>query len=97
MPWNAQLLGQIVAGVDDPGVLVTSPRWEWLPDDDGVRVEAGFAETDVAAMREAAPRVAHTGRWGLKSAQQVVRLPRPGEAFTGAADPRTVGLALGVC
>jgi gamma-glutamyltranspeptidase/glutathione hydrolase len=97
MPWNAQLLGQIVAGVDDPGVLVTSPRWEWLPDDDGVRVEAGFAETDVAALREAAPRVAHTGRWGLKSAQQVVRLPRPGEAFTGAADPRTVGLALGVC
>ena len=35
-------------------------------------------------------------RWGLKSAQQVVRLARPGEAVVGAADPRTVGAAVAV-
>jgi gamma-glutamyltranspeptidase/glutathione hydrolase len=96
MPWNAQLLDHVVAGVDDPGLLVTAPRWEWLPEDDGVRVEAGFAEADISALAAAAPRMARVGRWGLKSAQQVVRIPRPGEPFVGAADPRTVGLALGV-
>jgi gamma-glutamyltranspeptidase/glutathione hydrolase len=96
MPWNAQLLTQVLAGVDDPGLLVASPRWEWLPDDDGVRIEAGFGADDAAALVAAAPRATTAARWGLTSAQQVVRVPRPGEAVVGAADPRTVGLALGV-
>jgi gamma-glutamyltranspeptidase/glutathione hydrolase len=96
MPWNTQLLAQVVAGTWEPGVLVTSPRWEWLPVDDGVRVEDGFSETDLAALDAVAPRRLSTSRWGLAAAQQVVRVPRPHESRAGAADPRTVGAALGV-
>ncbi|HMO85624.1 MAG TPA: gamma-glutamyltransferase [Lacipirellulaceae bacterium] len=87
---------EIVAGEHRPGRLVTSPRWEWLPTDDGVRVEAGFDDAAVAALRAVAPRTITTSQWGLKSAQQVVRIPRSGEAMEGAADPRTVGAAVGV-
>jgi gamma-glutamyltranspeptidase len=32
----------------------------------------------------------------MTSAQQVVRVHRAGRALEGAADPRTVGLALGI-
>jgi hypothetical protein len=77
-------------------VLVTSPIWEWLPDDDGLRIEGGFAPGDVESLRAAATRTVVAPRWGCKSAQQVLRIPRAGEAWVGAADPRTVGLALGV-
>ncbi len=96
MPWNSQLLGQVVAGCWTPGTLVTSPRWEWLPADDGVRVEDGFDDDDVAALALAAPRLARRHRWGLKSAQQVVRVRRGDEPFEAATDPRTGGAALGV-
>lgn len=96
MPWNTQMLAQVIAGVTEPGVLVTSPRWEWLPDDDGVRAEAGFADDAVASLAAVAPRALSTTQWGLKSAQQVVRIPRSGESIVGAADPRTVGAAIGV-
>jgi gamma-glutamyltranspeptidase/glutathione hydrolase len=95
MPWNAQTIGQIVSGVGHPGLLVTSPRWEWLPDDDGVRVEDGFAADEVEALEAVAPRLVRSPRWACRSAQQVVRVPRPGEAVIGGADPRTVGLSLG--
>lgn len=97
MPWNAQSLQRIVDGCRAPGLLVASPLWEWLPDDDGVRVEAGMSSADVDGLRAAAPRLTSVGRWGCKSAQQVVRLPHgPDEPLVAAADPRTVGLALGV-
>lgn len=96
MPWNTQMLAQVIAGVTEPGVLVTAPRWEWLPDDDGVRIEAGFADDAVASLTAVASRALSTTRWGLKSAQQVVRIPRPGESIVGAADPRTVGASIGV-
>lgn len=93
MPWNAQLLQQVVDGERHPGRLVTSPRWEWLPDDDGVRVEEGLEAGTLTAV---APRVATAARWGLPSAQQVIAVPVPGAAVVGAADPRTVGAAVGV-
>jgi gamma-glutamyltranspeptidase/glutathione hydrolase len=94
MPWNAQLLQGILDGIVEPGRLVTAPRWEWLPGDDGVRVEEGLGGVD--GLAAAAPRVVPTGRWGMTSAQQVVRVHRPGRPLEGAADPRTVGLALGL-
>lgn len=97
VPWNLQTVAQLLDGECEPGVVVTSPRWEWLPDDDGVRIESGFAEDRIQPLREATPRALGTKRWGMKSAQQVIRLPRTdSEAFVAAADPRTVGLALGV-
>ena len=75
---------------------MTAPRWEWLPVDDGVRIEAGFDDVDADDLAAAAPRAARVGRWGLPCAQQVIAVPVAGEAIVGAADPRTVGAALGV-
>ena len=96
LPWNAQTLGMVVSGCWSPGLLVTSPKWEWLPADDGVRIEVGLADDHVVALAAAAPRVVRGPRWGGKSAQQVVRVRRGDEAFEAAADPRTVGAAQGV-
>ncbi len=95
LPWNAQTLARLLAGEERPGVLVAAPLWEWIPDD-GVRIEAGFDPTDADALGAVATQVTQAPRWGCKSAQQVVRIPHPGEAWQAAADPRTVGLALGV-
>jgi gamma-glutamyltranspeptidase/glutathione hydrolase len=94
--WNAQLLQGIVDGETSPGALVTAPRWEWLPADDGVRLEAGFSDADADALAAAAPRAVRVRRWGLPCAQQVIVIPVAGQAIVGAADPRTVGSALGV-
>lgn len=95
MPWNAQTIQAIVDGVEDPGELVTAPRWEWLPSDDGVRIESGFPD-DGAPLAAVAPRAVRVDRWGFTSAHQVVEVPRAGRSIAAAADPRTVGLALGV-
>ena len=57
LPWNAQTVARLLAGEERPGMLVAAPLWEWMPDDDGVRVEAGFAADDVEALRpQAQPR-----------------------------------------
>lgn len=95
VPWNVQTIGQIIAGEREPGVLVTSPRWEWLPDDDGVRLEGGFDDARLEGISSAAPRVVRAARWATRAAQQVIRL-RKGAVVAGAADPRTVGSAIGV-
>lgn len=94
MPWNAQLVQGLLDGIERPGRLVVDPRWEWLPADGGVRVEAGLVGVD--ELERAAPRLLTTDRWGFTSAQQVVTVAREGHTLEGAADPRTVGLSLGV-
>jgi gamma-glutamyltranspeptidase/glutathione hydrolase len=96
MVWNAQALQALVEGEAEPGVVVTAPRWEWLPDDDGVRIEAGFDAAAIDALAAVAPRLMPLERWALPSAQQVVAVPAHGEAIVAAADPRTVGAAVGV-
>jgi gamma-glutamyltranspeptidase/glutathione hydrolase len=96
VPWNAQLLQAIIDGETAPGALVTAPRWGWIPSDDGVRIEAGFDEATAAGLAAVAPRAVGVGRWGLPCAQQVIVAPIAGQAVVGAADPRTVGMALGV-
>lgn len=95
MPWNAQSLVRILDGEERPGALVTAPLWEWLPDDDGLRIEQGFTDADREALDGLGVRVARAPRWGCKSAQQVVRVPNLGEVWEAAADPRTVGASLG--
>jgi hypothetical protein len=66
-----------------------------LPDDDGVRLEGGFDDAKAAAIASLAPRVVRSARWATRAAQQTIRL-RAGAVATGAADPRTVGSAVGV-
>ena len=49
-----------------------------------------------SAGRCRGPGRGRVGRWALPCAQQVIGRERSGQAIVGAADPRTVGLALGV-
>lgn len=95
MPWNAQSLRDLLDGERAPGRLVTAPKWEWLPERAVVRVEAGAGQEDITTLAAEAS-VERTERWSLRSAQQVLRRPVPGEAVEGGVDPRTGGLALGV-
>lgn len=95
MPWNAQLLSQVLSGESDPGLLVVSPRWELGPDG-GVTVEEGFDPESLAELTGRATNVEQIPRWGLHSAQQVIVAPRQGEALAGAVDPRTGGAAVAV-
>lgn len=100
MPWNAQMLSRVLGGEHRPGVLVSAPLWEWLPDDDGLRIEGGFLDDDHAALTAAVSRAVNAPRWGCKSAQQVVRVPVGVEpssrVWEAAADPRTVGAVVAV-
>lgn len=96
VPWNAQMLAGIVSGRTNPGRIVVEPRWEWSPDQGAVRIEDGSAARDLDALIAAGLEVVPVEQWALRSAQQVIARPRPGEAVIGAVDPRTGGLALGV-
>jgi gamma-glutamyltranspeptidase/glutathione hydrolase len=97
MPWNAQTLQAVLGGELDPGRLVVAPKWEWLPDREAVRVEAGLPASEQAALSTASGTpVEGVEEWALRSAQQVIVAPVPGRAVVGGVDPRTGGLALGV-
>ena len=97
LPWNAQLLADVVGGELRPGVLATAPRWEWLPAGDGVVVEEDLGADAIDALFARVPGDhRHVGQWGLRSSFQVLAVPRPGQAVEGAADPRTGGAAVAV-
>ncbi len=95
VPWNAQVLGRLLAGVHDPGVLVTAALWE-AQAGGGLRVERGLADDERAQLAAVGGAWRDAPRWGAKSAIQVIRRPAAGSLFAGAADPRTQGAALGV-
>jgi gamma-glutamyltranspeptidase/glutathione hydrolase len=90
LPWNAQLLGDIAGGCTDPGLLITAPRWEWIPDRKA-RVEADYAEAGKEELRGCFDDVQEQARWTLRSAQQIVAVVSPGAPRVGAVDPRTGG------
>jgi len=94
MLWNAQTLARLAAGETDIGQLVAAPRWEWLPADNALRVEAGFTNHELAFLKAAAPRIELTGRWGSASAMQIISDDVELRRLAAAADPRTVGSAL---
>lgn len=97
MPWNAQLLADIVAGELRPGVLATAPRWEWLPAGDGAVVEEDLGADAIDALLARVPGDhRRAGCWGLRSSYQVVAVPRQGHAVEAAADPRTGGAAVAI-
>lgn len=96
LPWNAQLLWQVLRGESHLGRLVTGPRWEWLVAGDGVRIEAGFEAVDVQQLRDRSGRVEEVAALGLRCAQQVVERPRAGHPLVGAVDPRTDGAVVAV-
>lgn len=96
MIWNAQTVTAALDGERDPGTLVTAPRWEWLPGDDGVRVEDDLGAAATEALAARATRLERTGPLGLRSAQQVIVRPAADEVRVAASDPRTGGVALGI-
>lgn len=91
MPWNTQLLADMLGSANWPGGVVLAPRWGWLAEDGGVQVEAGFEAELLTDLSRVAPRVLEVGPLGLRCAQQVVVRPERGETFVAAVDPRTVG------
>ena len=91
MPWNAQLIHQILQGERQIGHLVTAPRWEWLVKSGGARVEEGFPPEELAELRDRTD-VFPVAALGLRCAQQVIRVPSDdGSAIEAAVDPRTGG------
>lgn len=97
MTWNAQMVADLLSARQrTPGGMVTTPRWEWLPEDDGVRVEEDLPATVLAGLRAAASRVEPVPQWGLRCAQQVAMRPVPGSACEAAVDPRTGGAVIPV-
>jgi gamma-glutamyltranspeptidase / glutathione hydrolase len=94
MPWNAQTLARLIGGERDIGRLIAAPRWEWLPEDDSIRVEAGFEEAEIQILRANAKAVHLLARWAQHSAMQIITADSRGQIVAAAADPRTVGAAL---
>jgi gamma-glutamyltranspeptidase/glutathione hydrolase len=97
VPWNLQTLSQIAAGEVEPGRMVTAPRWDWNPIGDTVRFEEGMSNVNAASLLGEAPSSKRIATFGMRSAQQVIAYGVADDRrIVGAADPRTVGLALGV-
>ena len=97
VPWNLQSLSQIAAGEAEPGRIVTAPRWDWNPNGDAVRLEEGMSDENAVALAAAAPSSKKISSLAMRSAQQVIKYGVADDRrIVGAADPRTVGLALGV-
>ena len=90
LPWNAQLLAGITQGCVDPGMLVTAPRWAWVPEQ-GALVEADYPPGGLNDLRSCFDDVQIRPRWGLRSAQQIIAVPKPGAPCVAAVDPRTGG------
>jgi gamma-glutamyltranspeptidase len=77
--------------------MVTAPRWDWNPIGDTVRFEEGMSDENAAALAAAAPSSKRISSLAMRSAQQVIAYGvADNRRIVGAADPRTVGLALGV-
>ncbi len=91
MPWNAQTLAALATQPDRIAEAVVGPRWEWLPDDDGLRVEDGFDPQVLAELRDSAASFEVVDRWALRSAMQILVDPGEGQALQGVVDPRTGG------
>ncbi len=110
MPWNAQTLVRLLgAGAGDPGPeavagAIVAPRWQLDPDG-GITAEPGadlgvYPERPHAVDDPADQPVRRVDPWALRSAMQIVAHHVAGgdhdrAVAYGAADPRTVGLALG--
>ena len=77
---------------DVPGTMADS----LAPGTWAFSIPSGWFTAPIAGLRAVASRVLVAPRWGCKSAQQVLRIPRGDEVWVGAADPRTVGAAVAV-
>ncbi|HET9078167.1 MAG TPA: gamma-glutamyltransferase [Acidimicrobiales bacterium] len=91
VPWNTQLLADLMRSETWPADAVVAPRWEVMPDDAGIRVEEGFTPDDIEALTGEESRLERVGPFGLRCAQQVVVRGDACGSVIASADPRTVG------
>lgn len=93
LPWNAQSLHRLLGGATRADAVL-APRWEWLPADDGVRVEVGLDDTSRNELARSARSIEEVGLWQLRSAMQIVSY-HDGIA-EAVVDPRTQGAVVGL-
>ncbi|MCU4187238.1 gamma-glutamyltransferase [Acidiferrimicrobium sp. IK] len=91
VPWNTQLMADLIRSETWPSDAVVTPRWELMPSHAGIRVEEDFSPHDVVALAVEEPRLEWAGPLGLRSAQQVVVRGDACGSMIASADPRTVG------
>ena len=76
--------------------MVTAPRWDWNPSGDTVRFEEGMSDVNADSLSSETPSSKRISTFAMRSAQQVIAYGVADDRrIVGAADPRTVGLALG--
>lgn len=94
MPWNAQTLARLIGGERDIGRLIAAPRWEWIPANDALAVEAGFDNAEICMLRAGCGEIHLRARWAQHSAMQIITVDPHTQIVAATADPRTVGAAL---
>jgi gamma-glutamyltranspeptidase/glutathione hydrolase len=98
---NFQILHDLIDLGMDPQSAVEAPRWSHQPGTpprdqmpEALRMEEGYDQATLNALRDKGHRVTIVDRWSFGSAKVIVRDPENG-CWLGGADPRRVAYALG--
>ncbi|HXV48908.1 MAG TPA: gamma-glutamyltransferase [Candidatus Binatia bacterium] len=98
---NFQILHDLIDLGMDPQSAVEAPRWSHMPGTpprdqmpEALRMEEGYDQATLNALRQKGHRVTIVDRWSFGSAKVIVRDGDNG-CWLGGADPRRVGYALG--
>jgi gamma-glutamyltranspeptidase / glutathione hydrolase len=88
MPWNAQLIVRILAGMP-PAQAMLAPLWQGGTADDALTVERDLPDDDKRALAAAGARLTEAAPWTLRSGYQIVTVGSGGP--TAMSDLRTIG------
>lgn len=98
---NFQIIHDLVDLGMDPQSAVEAPRWSHMPGTpprdqlpEALRMEAGYANATLDALRAKGHKITLVDRWSFGSAKVIVR-DRDNGIWLGGADPRRVAYALG--
>lgn len=98
---NFQIIHDLVDLNMDPQSAVEAPRWSHQPGTpprdqlpESLRLEEGYDQATVEALRNKGHKVSVVDRWSFGSAKVIVR-DRENGCWLGGADPRRVAYALG--
>lgn len=94
MPWNAQLVSEVLGSSSSLGAAVTSPRWGWDEQEHRLLAEDGVDPTKLAL--EPGESVELVPERSLRASQVVFARPEPGVYVEAAADPRCGAIAVPV-
>ncbi|MDI9915955.1 gamma-glutamyltransferase [Rhodococcus sp. IEGM 1379] len=102
--WNMQLLSHLLDHGLDPAEAVAAPRFMVYPGSDAdvigqpaeLRCESRIGESTLSELRSLGHDVVTQGAWDGGGSAQIISLDHERGLFSGAADPRQEGIALGV-